>query len=81
MKKVMATWTAAIAVCAWTAPMAAHHSLAQFDTATPVRVTGTVVRLERVNPHSVIFLDETTEDGQIQRWAVDGPGPTMLGRM
>ena len=81
MKKVIATWTAAIAVFAWTGPLAAHHSLARFDTTTPVRVKGTVVRLERVNPHSIIVLDETTEDGQIQRWAVDGPGPTMLARM
>lgn len=81
MKKVMATWTTAIVVFAWTGPLAAHHSLAQFDTTTPVRVTGTVVRLERINPHSLIFLDETMEDGQIQRWAVDGPGLTMLARM
>ena len=81
MKKKMATWTATAVVFAWTGPLAAHHSLAQFDTTTPVRVKGTIARFERVNPHSQIYLDQTTEDGQIQRWAVDGPGATMLGRM
>jgi hypothetical protein len=81
MKKAIAMWTAAIAVFAWTGPLAAHHSLARFDTTTPVWVKGTVVRLERVNPHSIIVLDQPMEDGQIQRWAVDGPGPTMLARM
>jgi hypothetical protein len=81
MKKPMATWTAAIAMLAWTGHLAAHHSLAQFDTTTPVRVKGTIARFERVNPHSIIFLDETTEDGQIRRWAVDGPGPNVLTRM
>jgi hypothetical protein len=83
MKKIKATWTAAmaIAVLASAGSLAAHHSLAQFDTATPVRVKGTVVSFLRVNPHSIIFLDQTREDGQIQRWAVDGPGPNQLDRM
>ena len=81
MKKMIATWIAAIAVLASAGSMSAHHSLAQFDTTTPVLVKGTVVLFERVNPHSLIFLDQTREDGQIQRWAVDGPGPTQLDRM
>jgi hypothetical protein len=72
MKKLITTWTAAIAVLAWAGPLAAHHSLAQFDTTTPVHVKGAVVRFERVNPHSIIFLDQITEEGQTQRWAVDG---------
>jgi uncharacterized protein DUF6152 len=80
MKKMRAT-LAAIAVLASAGSLAAHHSLAQFDTATPVRVKGRVVSFERVNPHSIIFLDQTTQDGQIQRWAVDGPGPNQLDRM
>ena len=83
MKTNRGTWTAAIAVLmlASVGSLAAHHSLARFDTTTPVHVKGTVVRFERVNPHSVIFLDQTREDGEIQRWAVDGPGPTQLARM
>jgi uncharacterized protein DUF6152 len=81
VKKMNAAWTAAIAVLASAGSLAAHHSLAQFDTATPLRVKGTVVSFERVNPHSIIFLDQTREDGQIQRWAVDGPGPNVLDRL
>jgi hypothetical protein len=59
----------------------AHHSLAQFDTTAPLWVKGTVVRFERVNPHSVIFMDEKTADGQVRRWAVDGPSAAQLERM
>ena len=81
MKKVMAAWTVAIAVLAWPVALAAHHSLVQFDTTTPVWVKGTVVRFDRVSPHARIYLDQTREDGQTQRWAVDGPPANNLARM
>ena len=58
----------------------AHHSLASFDVSTPLRIKGTVVRFERVNPHSQIFLDEKVSDGQMRRWAVDGPSTVQLER-
>lgn len=81
MKKVMLRWIVAIVLLAWPGFLSAHHSLAQFDTATPVWMKGTVVRFERVNPHSRIYLDQTKADGQIQRWAIEGPGPLQLARM
>lgn len=79
-KWILARWAAVLAL-AWTGSLAAHHSLANFDTTTPVWVKGTIVVFERVNPHSLIFLDEKKADGTIQRWAVDGPGPVQLERM
>ena len=81
MKNMLATWTAAIAVLASGGALAAHHSLANFDTEKPIQVKGTVVSFERMNPHSIIFLDQRSEDGQVQRWAVDGPGAFQLDRM
>lgn len=80
MKLMLAAWTA-IAVLAWTGTLAAHHSLARFNTTTPLWVKGMVVRFDRVNPHSRILLDQTKEDGHLQRWAVDGPAPNALARM
>ena len=62
----------------YSASSLAHHSLASFDVSAPLWVKGTVVRFERVNPHSVIFLDEKRADGQVRRWAVDGPSTTQL---
>lgn len=58
----------------------AHHSLASFEISAPLWVKGTVVRFERVNPHSVIFLDEKLAGGQVRRWAVDGPSTPQLER-
>lgn len=81
MKKAMAVWTMAMAILAWSGALAAHHSLVQFDTTTPVWVKGTVVQFDRVNPHARFYLDQTRENGERQRWAVDGPPMNNLARM
>ena len=81
MSRVTRAWVVLIAVVAGTGAMVAHHSLAQFDTATPVWVKGTVVRFDRVNPHSRIFLEQTKADGQTERWAIEGPNLLQLTRM
>jgi hypothetical protein len=81
MKKSRSAGIVAIAVLAWSGALAAHHSLVQFDTTTPLRVKGTVVRFDLVNPHVRIVLDQRAEDGQTQRWVVDGPPSNNLARM
>ena len=80
MKRTIALWTAALAVLASAGSLTAHHSLAQFDTDTAVWVKGTIVLLEYVNPHSFIFLEEETANGQRQRWAVEGPSAFQFAR-
>src|SRR2546423_1576946 len=80
MKKMMAGWIAAL-VLASAGSLVAHHSLSQFDTTTPVTVKGTIVLIERINPHSILFVDQKGEDGKTERWAVEGPGILQLKRM
>jgi len=80
-KKMMSGWFAVIVILASAASLVAHHSLAQFDTTTAVWVKGAIARVELVNPHSIIFVDQKGADGQIQRWAVEGPGVVQLTRM
>jgi hypothetical protein len=60
--------------------LTAHHSLGNHDTATAIRVKGTVVRFQPVNPHSFILLEQTGADGSLHRWAVEGPGAFQLTR-
>jgi hypothetical protein len=81
MKKMIAAWTAAVAVLASAGSMVAHHSLAQFDTTKAVRVKGVLVMFARVNPHSVVFIDQKLDNGGVERWAVDGPSIIQLQRM
>lgn len=62
------------------APIApAHHSLSVFELSTAIWIRGTVVRYEPIAPHAMIYLEETTADGRIERWRVEGPWPTRLG--
>jgi len=69
---------ATIGVCA---PAAAHHSFsAIFDSAKPVTVTGTVKRVEWMNPHTWIYLDVTKPDGNVEAWSFELGSPNRLMR-
>lgn len=60
---------------------AAHHSFsAIFDAAKPVTITGTVTRLEWMNPHTWIYLDVKAEDGNTEAWAFELGSPNRLMR-
>jgi hypothetical protein len=79
--QIRMTTASAVAAAALIPAMAidAHHSPAMFDTETAVTISGTVVRLERGNPHSYMYLEQETPEGVIE-WAVEGPAPNALLR-
>jgi hypothetical protein len=63
------------------APVIAHHSFAaEFDAKKPVKMTGTVVKMEWINPHSWIHIDVKKTDGTVERWMVEGGAPNALLR-
>src|SRR5579862_5514178 len=64
-----------------TAPMWAHHAFAaEFDAQKPVKLRGTVVKVEFINPHSWIHMDVKDPDGKVTRWMVEGGSPNALFR-
>jgi hypothetical protein len=63
------------------APLSAHHSeAAQFDTTKPVKVTGTVSKVEWMNPHVWFYVDVKDDKGNITTWGFSGLPPGMLVR-
>jgi hypothetical protein len=77
---IIARW-AALLVLASASSLLAHHALTQFDTTTGVTLKGTVVRFERVNPHSFLYIDAKGKNGDTQLWAIEGPNINQLVRM
>ncbi len=71
-------WTLSLASAR---PAAAHHSLeANFDIHKKVTVSGTVVKLEFINPHSYLSVDVKDSDGKVQRWGFELGAPAVLRR-
>jgi hypothetical protein len=62
------------------APLWAHHSFfAEFDEKRPVKVTGTIAKVEWENPHVWYYLDVKDADGKITTWgfSMNAPGQLM----
>jgi hypothetical protein len=64
------------------AAASAHHAFAaEFDATKPVRLRGTITRMEWINPHSWLHLDVTQEDGSVQSWMIEaGPAGVLVRR-
>ena len=62
-------------------PVVGHHSYsAEFDETKPIKLTGTVAKVEWSNPHIWIYLDVKDADGKVTTWGFSGSPPGMLIR-
>jgi hypothetical protein len=62
-------------------PALAHHAFAaEFDATSPITLTGTITKVERVNPHGWIYVDVKGADGKVANWAVETGAPTALAK-
>ena len=59
----------------------AHHSVtAEYDAARPVKITGTVTRVDWTNPHSRLYVDVKQPDGTVVNWNLELTARSALVR-
>src|SRR5687767_7161285 len=74
-------WVLGLVALLGSAAAAAHHSFsAIFDANQPVSLTGTVTRIEWMNPHTWIYLDVKNAAGNTEAWAFEMGSPNRLMR-
>jgi hypothetical protein len=71
---------AAVALLTTVSVRAHHASAAEFDGDKPVSLTGTVTKVEWLNPHIWIYIDVKQADGTIENWGVQVGAPNALMR-
>jgi hypothetical protein len=70
-----------LALAALAGRAAAHHGFVlEYDSNRPVTVTGTVSKVEWVNPHVHIYVDSKAEDGTVTTWDFELGSPNGLLR-
>ena len=81
MKLLRALVTLAVAGCAATATVVAHHSFsAEYDAKQPITLKGTVIKMEWINPHSWIHINVKNADGTTTEWMIESGTPNTLVR-
>jgi hypothetical protein len=82
MRTKFALVLAAVALTLTARSTMAHHSFAaEFDANKPFTMTGTVTKVEWMNPHTYFYIDVKDEkSGQVANWAMEMGSPNGLMR-
>jgi len=81
MARINGLAAAAVGLLISSLPLLAHHAFtAEFDTKKPVKLRGTIAKIEMVNPHSWIYIDVKNDDGTVSQWMLEAGSPNVLVR-
>jgi len=72
---------AAVILLAGSLPALAHHSTtAEFDVAHRMTISGTLTKIDWVNPHIVVFIDAKGQGGN-EAWKFESNPPAWFRRV
>ncbi len=81
MRTNLAVFTVGIVLLLASVPSYAHHSFAaEFDANKPLKLTGTVTKVEWMNPHTWFYIDVKDESGAVTNWGFEMGSPNGLMR-
>ena len=81
MRTKLVSLLAGLAVLSAAVPVAGHHAFAaEFDANKPIKLRGTVAKMEWINPHTWIHIDVKKPNGTVERWMIEGGPPNALFR-
>jgi len=78
--RFMAVLLGAAVLLVLTRPIFAHHGRSNYDMTGTVTVKGIVTEFQWVNPHALILVDITGEDGKVEKWVGETNSPNTLSR-
>ena len=78
--KIAAVLAASLSLTAL--PALAHHAInAQFDPNKVLEMSGALVKVELINPHSWFHIEVKSPTGEVVEWMVEGGSPNSLIRV
>jgi len=80
MRAKLALLAAGCGLLVSSVPMLAHHSFAaEYDSNAPVKITGTVTKMEWMNPHARFYVNVKDSNGKMVNWNFElGAIPVLL---
>jgi hypothetical protein len=81
MRKAFVVMVAGAGLLVASVPAIAHHAFAaEFDAKKPIKLKGTVTKMEWINPHAWVHIDVKKPDGTVESWMIEGGTPNTLLR-